>query len=176
MPRRTLERYEPLARDNFNPLKGTGVRRSPRGPFETKRAPRAPMPRCITDQRLGGWLAQALDGRRCQAGGAQSPPAPFLISAPRVGSPRPLDGRERKDGAAQAPPRTALLIRGSKPDPRRVRTGAPDRRSQGRRGHAHSSRSLSPPARGCPTSRVREPARAASRGIPPRESFRALGP
>jgi hypothetical protein len=35
---------------------------------------------------------------------------------------------QRKDGAAQAPPRTALLIRGSKPDPRRVRTGAPDRR------------------------------------------------
>jgi hypothetical protein len=56
-------------------------------------------------------------------------PAPFLlISAPRAGSPRPLDGRERKDGAALAPPRTALLIRGSKPDPRRVRTGAPDRR------------------------------------------------
>ena len=56
-------------------------------------------------------------------------PAPFLlISASRAGSPRPLDGRRRKDGAAQAPPRTALLIRGSKPDPRRVRTGAPDHR------------------------------------------------
>jgi hypothetical protein len=56
-------------------------------------------------------------------------PAPFLLtSASRAGSPRPLDGRRRKDGAAQAPPRTALLIRGSKPDPRRVRTGTPDRR------------------------------------------------
>jgi hypothetical protein len=56
-------------------------------------------------------------------------PAPsLLISASRAGSPRPLDGRRCKDGAAQAPPRTALLIRGSKPDPRRVRTGAPDHR------------------------------------------------
>jgi hypothetical protein len=92
-------------------------------------------------------------------------PAPFLlISASRAGSPRPLDGRRCKDGAAQAPPRTALLIRGSKPDPQRVRTGAPDHQSQGRRGHAHSSRSSSPPARGCPTCRVREPVRAASGG------------
>jgi hypothetical protein len=63
-------------------------------------------------------------------------------------------------------PRTALLIRGSKPDPRRVRTGAPDHQSQGRRGRAHSSLSPSPPARGRPTCRVREPARAASRGDP----------
>jgi hypothetical protein len=31
------------------------------------------------------------------------------------------------------------------------------------------------PARGCPTGRIQEPTRAASRGIPPRESFRALG-
>jgi hypothetical protein len=61
---------------------------------------------------------------------------------------------------------TALLIRGSKPDPRRVRTGAPDHQSQGRRGRMHSSLSSSPPARGRPTCRVREPARAASRGGP----------
>jgi hypothetical protein len=53
--------------------------------------------------------------------------AVLLTSASRAGSPRPLDGRKRKHGAAQAPPRTALLIRGSKPDPRRVRTGTPDR-------------------------------------------------
>jgi hypothetical protein len=52
----------------------------------------------------------------------------LLISASGAGSPRPLDGRKRKDRAAQAPPRTALLIRGSKPDTQRVRTGAPDRR------------------------------------------------
>jgi hypothetical protein len=43
--RRTLERHEPLARYNVNPRKGTGVRRLPRGPFETERAPEAPMPR-----------------------------------------------------------------------------------------------------------------------------------
>jgi hypothetical protein len=61
---------------------------------------------------------------------------------------------------------TALLIRGSKPDPRRVRTGAPDHQSQERRGRAHSSLSSSPSARGRPTCRVHEPARAASRGDP----------
>jgi hypothetical protein len=55
---------------------------------------------------------------------------------------------------------------GSKPDPRRVRTGAPDRQSQGRRGRVHSSLSSSPPAQGRPTCRVREPAGAASRGDP----------
>jgi hypothetical protein len=60
----------------------------------------------------------------------------------------------------------ALLIRGSKPNPRRVRTGAPDRQSQGRRGHAHSSLSSSPPARGRPTCRIQEPTRVASRGDP----------
>jgi hypothetical protein len=60
----------------------------------------------------------------------------------------------------------ALLIRGSKPNPRRVRTGAPEQQSQGRRGRAHSSLSSSPPARGRPTCRVQEPARAASRGDP----------
>jgi hypothetical protein len=63
-------------------------------------------------------------------------------------------------------PRTALLISGSKPDPRRVRTGAPDHQSQGRQGRAHSSLSSSPPARGRPTCRVQEPARAACRGDP----------
>jgi hypothetical protein len=60
----------------------------------------------------------------------------------------------------------ALLIRGSKPDPRRVRIGAPDRQSQGQRGRAHSSLSSSPPARGHPTCRIQEPARAASPGDP----------
>jgi hypothetical protein len=60
----------------------------------------------------------------------------------------------------------ALLIRGSKSDPRRFRTGAPDRQSQGRRGRAHSSLSSSPPARGRPTCRIQEPAKAASQGDP----------
>jgi hypothetical protein len=100
-----------------------------------------------TDQRLENWHGQ--------------------------GPSKPADA---KDGGTWLLPRTTLLIRGSKPDPRRVRTGAPDHQSQGRRGHAHSSLSSSLSARGCPTCRVQEPARAASRGIPPRESFRALGP
>jgi hypothetical protein len=42
---------------NFNPRKGAGVRRSPRGTFEAKRTPQVLMPRCFTDQRLEGWLA-----------------------------------------------------------------------------------------------------------------------
>jgi hypothetical protein len=45
MPRSTLERREPLAPDDVNPLRDIGVRRSPRGPPETKQASRAPMPR-----------------------------------------------------------------------------------------------------------------------------------
>jgi hypothetical protein len=60
----------------------------------------------------------------------------------------------------------ALLIRGSKRDPRRVRTGAPDQQSHGQRGRARSSLSSIPPARGRPTCRVQEPARAASQGDP----------
>jgi hypothetical protein len=45
-------------------------------------------------------------------------------------------------------------------------TGAPDQQSQGRRGRAHSSLSLSPPDRGRPTCRIQKSARAASRGDP----------
>jgi hypothetical protein len=45
MPRNTLERHEPLAPNDVNPLRDIGVRRSPRGPLETKRASQAPMPR-----------------------------------------------------------------------------------------------------------------------------------
>jgi hypothetical protein len=37
-----------------------------------------------------------------------------------------------KTGAPSCHPATALLIRGSKPDPRRVRTCTPDRQNQGR--------------------------------------------
>jgi hypothetical protein len=91
-----------------------------------------------------------------------------LIGGSRTGTAEnPRSMQMRKDGGA---PRChlvmALLIRGSKPDPQRVRTGAPDRQSQGRRRLAHSSLSSSPPARGRPTCCVREPARAASRGDP----------
>jgi hypothetical protein len=99
MPRRTLERREPLALDNINPLKGHR---------HEKVAPRAR----LKQSRYHKHPCHAV----------------LLTSASRAGSPGPLDDRKRKDGAAQAPPRTALLIRGSKPDPRRVRTGTPDRR------------------------------------------------
>jgi hypothetical protein len=45
MPRKTLERHEPLARDDVSPLRDIGVRGSPRGLLEAKRVPQAPMPR-----------------------------------------------------------------------------------------------------------------------------------
>jgi hypothetical protein len=109
----------------------------PRSLSEINRRHRCPRLTETTDQQYEGWHGQG-----------------------------PLKPADAKDGSTQLPPRTALLIRGSKPDPRWVRTGAPDHQSQGRRGRAHSSLSSSPPARGCPTCRVREPARAASRGDP----------
>jgi hypothetical protein len=85
----------------------------------------------------------------------------LLISGSRAGPAKnPETCRCEKTGALSCHPATALLIRGSKPDPRRVRTGAPDHQSQGRRKRAHSSLSSSPPNRGRPTCRVREPARA----------------
>jgi hypothetical protein len=91
----------------------------------------------------------------------------LLISGLRASTAEnPRNPQMRKDGGTQLPPRTALLIRGSNPDPRRVRKGAPDHQSQGRRGCAHLSLSSSPSARGRPTCRVREPASAASRGDP----------
>jgi hypothetical protein len=121
----------------MQPSKGASIDQWPRSPFEINRHHRCPRFTGTTDQRFEGWHDQ--------------------------GPSKPADA---KDGSTQLLPRTALLIRGSKPDPRWVRTGAPDHQSQGRRGHAHSSLSLSPPARGCPTCRVREPARAASRGDP----------
>jgi hypothetical protein len=43
----------------------------------------------------------------------------------------PRNLQMRKDGSTQLLPRTALLIRGSKPDPRRVRTGAQITRVRG---------------------------------------------
>jgi hypothetical protein len=48
--RRTLERHGLLARDKFSPRVGTSVRRSPRGPPETKWASRAPMPRSTLER------------------------------------------------------------------------------------------------------------------------------
>jgi hypothetical protein len=121
----------------MRPSKGANTDQCPRSPFEIKG--RHGCLRFIetTDQRLEDWHSQ--------------------------GPSKPADA---KDGSTQLLPRTALLIRGLKPDPRWVRTGTPDHQSQGRRGHAHSSLSSSSPARGCPTCCVREPARAASREDP----------
>jgi hypothetical protein len=73
---------------------------------------------------------------------------------------------QKSRGAPSCHSAVALLIRGSKLDPRRVRTGAPDQQRQGRRERVHSSLSPSPPARGRPTCRIQEPARAAIRGDP----------
>jgi hypothetical protein len=73
----------------------------------------------------------------------------LLISGSRAGTAEnPRSPQMRKDRGTLLLPRAALLIRGSTADLRRVRTGAPDHQSQGRRGRAHSSLSSSPPARG----------------------------
>jgi hypothetical protein len=45
MPRKTLERHEPLAQDDFQPSKGHRREKVARGLLEVKQAPRAPMPR-----------------------------------------------------------------------------------------------------------------------------------
>jgi hypothetical protein len=78
-----------------------------------------------------------------------------------------LDGRFSHDPSCpadvdktEAPsrhPATALLIKGSKTDPRGVRTSALDRLSQGRLGRAHSSLSSNQLTRGRPTCRIQEP-------------------
>jgi hypothetical protein len=143
----TLARPKPRAR-KIRPSKGAITDQWSPKPARRERAPQMPSIQRITDQQLEGRFDRA-------------PMSPADV---------------KKMGAPSCHPAMALLIRGSKPDPRRVRTGAPDQQSQGRRGRAHLSLSSSSPARGRPTCRVQEPMRVASRGIPSRESFRALGP
>jgi hypothetical protein len=130
------------------PSKGAITDQCPRDPLGESGRHRCPRIWTTTDQQLEGRLGREL----MNPAGAT------------------------KTGAPSSHPAMALLIRGLKPDPRRVRTSASDQQSQGRRGRAHSSLSSSPPTRGRPTCRIQEPTRAASRGIPSRESFRALGP
>jgi hypothetical protein len=144
-----LERPEPGAL-KFRPSKGAITDQWSQSPLSENGRHRCPRLERITDQQL----VDRLDREH--------------MSPADVG----------KTGAPSCHPATALLIRGSKRDPRRVRTGTPDQRSQGRRGRAHSSLSSSSPARGRPTCRVQEPARAASRGIPSRENYHMdlLGP
>jgi hypothetical protein len=143
----TLAPPEPRARET-KPSKGAITDQWPRDPLGESGRHRCPRIRRITDQQLEGRLDREPTN--------------------------PADAT--KTGASSCHPATALPIRGSEPDPRRVRIGAPDQQSQGRRGRAHSSLSSSSSARGCPTCRIQEPTRAVSRGIPSRESFRALGP
>jgi hypothetical protein len=130
------------------PSKGAITDQWTRDPLDEEQAPQMPSIQRITDQQLKGWFDQ-------------EPMSPADV---------------KKTGAPSCHPAMTLLIRGSKPDPRRVRTGAPDQQSQGRQGRAHSSLSSSPPARGRPTCRVQGPTRAASRGIPLRESFCTVTP
>jgi hypothetical protein len=143
----TLARPEPKAR-KVRPSKGAITDQWSRNPLGESGRHRCPRFQRITDQQLKG--------------------------RPSREPMRPAD--VKKTGTPSCHPATTLLIRGSKPDPRRVRTGAPDQQSQGRQGRAHSSISSSSPARGRPTCRIQESTRAASRGIPSRESFCALGP
>jgi hypothetical protein len=150
------------------------------GPLPSKRDPRAaraqgsktrPSKGAITDQ----WSRSPLS----ESGRRRYPQFKKITDQQLVGrfDRRPPEScRCKKSGAPSCHPATALLIRGSKPNPRRVRTGAPDQQSQRRRGRARSSLSSSSPARGRPTCRIHEPTRAASRGIPSRQSFRALAP
>jgi hypothetical protein len=131
----TLARPEPEGQ-KIKPSKGTITDQWSRDPLSESGHHRCPRFQRTTDQQLVGW--------------------------PDHEPTNPAD--VKKDGATSCHPVMALLIRGSKPDPRRVRTGAPDRQSQGRQGRAHSSLSSSSPARGRPTSCIQEPMRAASRG------------
>jgi hypothetical protein len=108
MPRKILERHEPLARDNVSPRRDIGVRRSPRGPLEAKRAPQAPMPRKTLERHeplaqdninsLKGHMREKVARRPLET--KQEPQAPMPRCATDqhlgVGSPRPLDGRKRK--------------------------------------------------------------------------------
>jgi hypothetical protein len=68
MPRSTLERHEPLTLDNVDPLRDIGVRRSPRGPLETRRAPRAPTPRKTLErcEPLAPDDINPLKGHKCE--------------------------------------------------------------------------------------------------------------
>jgi hypothetical protein len=140
------------------------------GPSPSEDDPRAAQAQGSENPTLEGCKYRPVVPKPAQQGGRHRCPRYARITDQRLvgrAYPRALEPRRcEKSGAPSCHPVVALLITGSKPDPQRVRTGAPDRQSQGRRGRAQSSLSSSPPARGCPTCRVQEPARAASRGDP----------
>jgi hypothetical protein len=137
-------------------------------PYQVRKTLERPEPPAQTKLNLEGCNYRPVASKPVQTGATGALDLrSLLISGSRAGTAEnPRNTQMRKDGNTQVLPRTTLLIRGSKPDPRRVRTGAPDHQSQGRRGRAHSSLSSSPTARARPTCRVRESARAASRGDP----------
>jgi hypothetical protein len=109
LPRKTLERHEPLPRSDISPRMDIGVRRLPRDPLEVKQAPLAPLPRKTLERSE----PLALDNVYLLKGHKREKVAPrpalkqgrhhkhpchavLLTSASRAGSPRPLDGRKRE--------------------------------------------------------------------------------
>jgi hypothetical protein len=82
----------------------------------------------------------------------------------------------QKDGRTQVLPRMALLIRGLKPDPRRVRTGALITRVRGDEGARIRAFPRARRLVGAPHVMFESQRGQLAGGIPSRESFRALSP
>jgi hypothetical protein len=106
------------------------------GPLPNKDDPRAARALGSKNLTLEGCDYRPVASKPVQRERAPQVPSIYkklLISGSRAGTAKnPRNPQMRKDGGTQLPPRTALLIKGSKPDPRRIRTGAPDHQSQGR--------------------------------------------
>jgi hypothetical protein len=132
--RMTLEQPEPQARKNLT-LEECDYRSVASKPAQCERAPQVPpIYKNYRSMVRGPAWLKTLETCRCE-----------------------------KTGALSCHPATALLIRGLKPALEGFEQAPQITRVRDDEG-AHSSLSSSPPARGCPTCRVREPARAASRG------------
>jgi hypothetical protein len=105
------------------------------GPLPSKDDPRAVRAPGSKNLTLEGCDYRPVASKLVQRERAPHVPSIYkkiLISGSRGGTAEnPRNPQMRKDGGTQLPPRTTLLIRGSKPDHRRVRTGAPDHESQG---------------------------------------------
>jgi hypothetical protein len=89
MPRKTLERREPLAPDDNKPSMGYRREKGARGLLEVRQAPRAPMP-CKTLERHEPLARDDVNSLK------RGTYAVLPTSALRAGSPRPLDDRRRK--------------------------------------------------------------------------------
>jgi hypothetical protein len=105
------------------------------GPLPSKDDPRAARALGSKNLTLEGCGYRPVASKPVQRERAPQVPSIYkklLISGSRAGTAEnPRNPQMRKDGGTRLPPRTALLIRGSKPDPQRVRTGAPNHQSQG---------------------------------------------